>query len=138
MVDDHGRGVDFVCGEASARVERVRGMNHAQVVRLSGGDGRRSCRESLDAARGRSGAEAAGERQGHCAAPSRAVVRSKPNAMLKHSTPWPDAPLIRLSSAAVTTAFFPWAATLMRHTFVWLASLVLGVWSTKRVNGWPQ
>src|SRR5216684_7121702 len=101
-------------------------MNHAQVVPLPRRDGRRSGRESLDAASGGAGAKTAGEGQGHCAAPSRAVVRSKPNAMLKHSTPWPDAPLIRLSSAAVTTALVPCDATLIRQRLEWAASLVVG------------
>src|SRR4030081_1625363 len=112
-------------------------MDDAQVVLLAARYGGRACGEGLDAARGGAGAEASGKGQGHWAGNSNAVVRSKPNAMLKHSTPWPDAPLIRLSSAAVTTAFLPCAATLTRHMFVWLASFVVGVWPTTFVKGWP-
>jgi CubicO group peptidase (beta-lactamase class C family) len=42
------------------------------------------------------------------------------------------------SSAAVTTAFLPCAATLTRQRFVWLASLVVGVWAITFVKGWPE
>src|ERR1700694_1515166 len=110
-------------------------MDDAQVVLLPAWDGGRAGSERLDATCGRAGAKASGKGQGHWAGPSNAVVRSNPNAMLKHSTPWPDAPLIRLSSAAVTTALVPCAATLTRQRFEWPASLVVGVWSTTRVNG---
>src|SRR6267142_3250741 len=112
-------------------------MNHAQVVLLSRRDGGRASREGFDAALRSARPEASCECQGHCTGPSSAVVRSKPNAMLKHSTPWPEAPFSRLSSAAVTTAFFSCAATLTRQRLEWLASLVVGVWATTRVKGWP-
>ena len=62
-------------------------------------------------------------------------MRSKPKAMLKHSTPWPDAPFTRLSMAAVTTAFSPWAATLTRQRLVWLVSFVWGELGTTLVKG---
>src|ERR1700674_5577711 len=100
-------------------------MDDAQVVLLPAWDGGCAGGERLDATCGRAGAKASGKGQGHWAGPSNAVVRSNPNAMLKHSTPWPDAPLIRLSCAA----------TLTRQRFEWPASLVVGVWSTTRVNG---
>src|ERR1700694_6180430 len=101
-------------------------MDDAQVVPLPARDGGCAGGECLDATCGRAGAKASSKGQGHWAGPSNAVVRSNPNAMLKHSTRWPEAPLIRLSSAAVTTALVPCAATLTRQRLEWLCSLVGG------------
>src|SRR6266699_6574488 len=112
-------------------------MDDAEIVALAARDRRGSRRECLDAAGGGAGGEPERKRHGHWIGPSRAVVRSNPNAMLKHSTPWPDAPLTRLSRAAVTTAFLFCADTLTRQTLEWLASLVVGLWATTRVKGWP-
>src|SRR5258708_10441303 len=112
-------------------------MDDAQVVRLRGGDSRCDGGERLDAASRGAGAKASRKCHGHWGGNSSAVVRSKPNAMLKHSTPWPEAPLIRLSSAAVTTAFLPWAATLTRHRLVWLAGLEKGLLASAPAVGSP-
>src|ERR1700681_199640 len=111
-------------------------MDDAQVVLLPRRDGGRAGGKSFDAASRGARTKAPRKRHGHCAVASNAVVRSKPNAMLKHSTPWPDAPLTRLSRAAVTTALSPCAATLTRQRLEWLTSLVVGVRSTTLVNGW--
>src|SRR5439155_18363324 len=115
MVDHHRRRLHLVGREDAARVARTLRQNDAEVALLLGGDRFGACGERLDAARGGAGTKASGEGHGHCTGASRAAVRSKPNAMLKHSTPWPEAPLIRLSSAEVTTALPPCAATLTRH-----------------------
>src|SRR5260370_29145949 len=109
-------------------------MDDAQVVPLAGRNSRCAGGERFDAASRSPGAKAPRKCHGHWGGNSSAVVRSKPNAMLKHSTPWPEAPLIRLSRAAVTTPFLPWSATLTRHRLAWLPSLVVGVWATTFVN----
>src|SRR6266849_5493529 len=137
LVDYHRRGLDLVRRENPAGVTGTARMNDAEVVTLPSRYRARPGRERFDAASGRSGAESAREGHGHWVGASNAVLRSNPNAMLKHSTPCPDAPLIRLSRAAVTTAFSFCAVTLTRQRFEWLASLVVGLCGTTRVKGWP-
>ena len=107
LVDHDRSGLHFVRREYAAGVARRRGVDHAKVVPLVAWDGRRPGRERLDATRRRASPKSSGVGHGHWSGPVSAVVRSNPNAMLKHSTPWPDAPLIRLSRAAVTTALRP-------------------------------
>src|SRR5216683_1178016 len=137
LVDDYRGGLDLVGREDSAGVAWITRIDHAEVVALPGRDRARAGREGFDAARGRAGPESLGERQGHWIGASRAVLRSNPNAMLKHSTPCPDAPLTRLSSAAVTTALSFCADTLTRQRLEWLTSLVVGLCGITRVKGWP-
>src|SRR2546430_1665412 len=137
LVDHDRRRLHLVGREHPAGVARVGRVDHAQVVPLAGGNGGGSGGEGLDPTRRRSGPKSSGVGHGHCTGPTNAVVRSKPKAMLKHSTPCPEAPFIRLSRAAVTTAFLPCAATLTRHRLECVASLVVGVLSTTLVKGWP-
>src|SRR5256885_10221580 len=101
-------------------------MDDAEIVALAARDRRGSRRECLDTAGGGAGGEPERKRHGHWIGPSRAVVRSNPNAMLKHSTPWPDAPLTRLSRAAVTTALWFCADTLTRQRLEWLPNFRAG------------
>src|SRR2546425_11669767 len=101
-------------------------MEHGELVGRPARDRRGPRRECLDAAGGGAGGEPERKRHGHWIGPSRAVVRSNPNAMLKHSTPWPDAPLTRLSRAAVTTALWFCADTLTRQRLEWLARVAGG------------
>src|SRR5207253_11377006 len=124
-------------------------VDHRQVLTLVTGNRAGARGEGLDAATGDAGAPAPGSGQpagdrlcgpcpyGHWKGPVRASVRSKPNAMLKHSTPCPEAPFTRLSIAAVTMALSPWAATFTRQRFEWLVSLVAGESGATLGNGWP-
>src|SRR5579872_2299876 len=112
-------------------------MDDAQVVSLPARNRRRPGRERLDPARRGARPETAWIGHGHWTGASRPAVRARPNMMLKHSTPWPEAPLTRLSRAAVTTAFLPCAETLTRQRLECVASLVVGVLPTTRTNGWP-
>src|SRR2546430_8532950 len=123
-VGGEGKGVDRECCSfhvvgcnPPAGVAWKRGVDHAQVVLLAGGNGGGAGGECFDPTRRRAGPKSSGVGHGHCTGPTSAVVRSKPNAMLKHSTPCPEAPFIRLSRAAVTTAFLPCADTLTRQRF---------------------
>src|SRR5207302_9355783 len=116
VVNDRCRR-DLVGHAPPAGVARRRGVDHAQVVLLAGGNGGGAGGERFDPTRRRAGPKSSGVGHGHCTGPTSAVVRSKPNAMLKHSTPCPEAPFIRLSRAAVTTAFLPCADTLTRQRF---------------------
>src|SRR5438270_479267 len=81
---------------------------------------------------GRPRPPAPGKGHGHWIGSSKPAVRSSPKARLNDSTPCPEAPLTRLSSALVTTAFSSWAATLTRQRLVWLASLVVGLFGSTR------
>src|ERR1051326_5458135 len=115
MVDHHRRRLDLVGREHPARVAHTVGLDHAQVLLLAGRHRGRARGEGLDPARCRAGRKASRKRHGHWIAGSSAVLRSNPNAMLKHSTPCPDAPFTRLSRAAVTTALSPCALTFTRQ-----------------------
>src|SRR5207302_7143709 len=137
LVDHNRCRLHLVGREHAACIARVCGVDHTEIVLLAARHGRRAGGEGLDPARRRPGPKPSGVGHGHCTGPSSPVFRSKPKAMLKHSTPCPEAPLTRLSIAAVTTALRPCAATLTRQRFECVASLVAGVWSITLVKGWP-
>src|SRR5437588_12755278 len=127
--------MDLVGGEHPAGIAGVGGVDHAQVVFLAAGHRRGAGSEGLDPTSGRAGPKSSGVRHGHWTGPNNAVVRSKPNARLKHSTHCPEAPLTRLSRAAVTTALRPCAATATRQRVDWLAIAVAARFATPFVNG---
>ena len=70
------------------RIEYFRAVaDYAEIVALPARDRCGARRECLDAAGSGAGPKSERKRHGHWIGPSSAVLRSNPNAMLKHSTP---------------------------------------------------